>query len=689
MRPETDGGGPPSEAGPPAKTSSALRDSSVVPSIPDYDLLRRIDGGAYGEVWLARSVATGAMRAAKIVWRHNFEAFRREFEGIQSFEPISREHPSQLALFHIGRNDREGYFYYVMELADDFQQFENGVLEIRSDASGSKLQHSITPSLEDLSSYVPHTLRAELKRGRLPPARVLEIGLALTEALSHLHRNGLVHRDVKPSNVILVKGRPKLADIGLVTDASDQCSIVGTEGYLPPEGPGTPQADIFALGKLLYEAATGMDRRKFPDLPADLNSWPEAAAVLEINQVVLRACASDVRARYRDAEEVRRDLSQVKESKSLVRQRRRDRRWRNVRRGALWVAGAAVSAGILALVGHMFLRRGTQLSAKEPAHSSYSLGRNYLDRFEGAQDLQMAAAYFQQSTQGEPGFAPAYGCLAYTYTISSYDGWNQGWKDLPKAKEYALQGLKIREVPEAHLALGCYEMLKEWNWEDARGHYEKALALEPSSALCHFSHAEFLRVIGQADDALRELTNAMSLPHPKFLLLRLPSYLVDARHYQDALDAIQKASGSIPSDWVLNTERSALCALGRFDDAIEMDRKFQLSKGRRGDDVEHDVNLLKNGLVAEGAKGYWRAGKDMIQGFERICFYAQAGEKSKALAQLKLALQQRDLSTIFHVMTDWRLDEVRSEPGFSNILKEMNLPQPISEGGLPSTPPIK
>jgi serine/threonine protein kinase len=61
-----------------------------------------------------------------------------------------------------------------------------------------------------------------------------------------------------------VNGKPKLADIGLVTDASDTCSIVGTEGYLPPEGPGTPQADLFALGKVLYEAATGLDRRQLP-----------------------------------------------------------------------------------------------------------------------------------------------------------------------------------------------------------------------------------------------------------------------------------------------------------------------------------------------------------------------------------------------------------------------------------------
>src|SRR6187401_2639991 len=133
-----------------------------------------------------------------------------------------------------------------MELADDAQAGRASRLSEGSNKAGhvSRLpQRSSTgKSSETLDArYSACTLRLELKQdGVLPIDRCIEIGHALASALAYLHTHQLVHRDVKPSNVIFVGGVPKLADIGLVAGVDDARSFVGTEGYIPPEGPGAP-----------------------------------------------------------------------------------------------------------------------------------------------------------------------------------------------------------------------------------------------------------------------------------------------------------------------------------------------------------------------------------------------------------------------------------------------------------------
>ncbi len=105
-----------------------------LPKISDYELLRRIGSGSYGDVWLARNVL-GQFRAVTIIYRQRFpdpRPFEREFEGIQHFEPISRSHPSQLHILHVGKNDAEGCFYYVMELADSVTSNQYPVISNQS-----------------------------------------------------------------------------------------------------------------------------------------------------------------------------------------------------------------------------------------------------------------------------------------------------------------------------------------------------------------------------------------------------------------------------------------------------------------------------------------------------------------------------------------------------------------------------
>lgn len=290
------------------------------PAIPDYELLRRIGRGSYGEVWLARGV-TGVLRAVKIVWRERFAdaaPFEREFRGLKEFAAISLEEPVQLALLHAGQNAAAGFFYSVMELADDA---EHG--------------RTIAPA-----TYVPLTL-AELRarRGRLPAEECVRIGVELARALAALHRHGLVHRDIKPSNVILVGGRPKLADIGLVAPAADARTFIGTEGFVPPEGPGTPAADVYAFGKLLYELATGLDRADFPRLPPAVAGLPDAPMLFRLNAVILRSCAPNPRDRYADVTELLAGLLALPGGAAPP------RRWGRV------LAGAAVALPLAAAIG--------------------------------------------------------------------------------------------------------------------------------------------------------------------------------------------------------------------------------------------------------------------------------------------------------------------------------------------------
>lgn len=284
------------EAAQPAEPAAIGKSGSDgAPGVADHVLVRRVGKGGYGEVWLARN-AIGLHHVVKLVHRQDFTddgPYEREFRGIQKFMPISRSHPGFVHILQVGRNDERKFFYYVMETGDDEQAGQQ-----------------INPE-----TYTPKNLGSVIRqKGALPAKECVELGAALAEALHHLHQQQLIHRDIKPANIIYVNGRPKLADIGLVTElqsTNQDVSRLGTDGFMAPEGPGTAASDVYSLGKVLYEACMGLDRRRFPELPTALYESDDITERMELNRIIIHACEPNPDDRYATAAELAAELREL------------------------------------------------------------------------------------------------------------------------------------------------------------------------------------------------------------------------------------------------------------------------------------------------------------------------------------------------------------------------------------------
>ena len=257
-------------------------------TVGGYQLLERLGQGAMAQVYRARDPTSGAEVAVKILYPHltgdeGFVArFRREAQAAASLD-----HPHIIRILDHGTEGDLSYL--VMELIDG-------------------------PSLKDV---------LERREEPLSPDEAVRLVTTLAEALEHAHRQGIVHRDVKPSNVLLRGGRlddPVLTDFGVArmveaTVATAAGTTLGTPTYMAPEQgegkPGDARSDIYALGVILYELLTGR-----PPFEADspyalilrhIHTPPPSPRTLRpalpkpLEAVTLRALAKEPAARYPSA----------------------------------------------------------------------------------------------------------------------------------------------------------------------------------------------------------------------------------------------------------------------------------------------------------------------------------------------------------------------------------------------------
>ena len=259
-----------------------------------YRILRKLGTGGMANVYLAEDQELGRNVAIKILdERHAsdesfVERFRREAKNAAGLS-----HPNIVSIYD--RGEAEGTYYIAMEYLD-----------------GRSLKELI------------------VGRGPAPVPVAIDYARQILSALRFAHRNGIVHRDIKPHNVLVDgDGRLKVTDFGIAragaSEMTEAGSIIGTAQYLSPEqAKGTPvdhRSDIYSVGVVLYELLTG----KVPfsgDTAVEiamrhLSAVPEPPSALrpdlphELDMVVLRALAKDPEDRYQSAEEMDAELERV------------------------------------------------------------------------------------------------------------------------------------------------------------------------------------------------------------------------------------------------------------------------------------------------------------------------------------------------------------------------------------------
>src|SRR4051812_27210446 len=272
-----------------------------------YEIERHLARGGMAEVYVARDTLLDRPVALKVLFPELsadptfVERFRREAQAAANLN-----HPNIVSVFDWGEADNT--YFIVMEYVDG-------------------------PTLRDL-------LRTE---GRLHPDRAADIAADIAAALGFAHRNGVIHRDVKPGNVLISPtGQVKVTDFGIARAARDTAqenltqtgTVMGTATYFSPEQaqglPIDPRSDVYALGVVLYELVTGrapfvgdnpvaiayQHVREQPVPPSRTN--PDVPPALEA--IILRALAKSPDDRYASANELRNDLLAFREGRPVAAQ---------------------------------------------------------------------------------------------------------------------------------------------------------------------------------------------------------------------------------------------------------------------------------------------------------------------------------------------------------------------------------
>lgn len=254
-----------------------------------YRLVRFLGKGGFGEVWLCRSDSMGDYRALKFISTNHADRLEKEYEALLHYRKAAGLLRSQhlVPIEHANRNDSG--FYYVMPLAD------GGPVNDPADASWIPL--SLASKIHERAGMATWFSSRE----------IIALIEPVIEALQSLSDVGLVHRDVKPENILFLNGQPCLGDISLLGADAAAITRRGTPGYATPSWYLGGHPDMYGVAATLYTLLTGnppdkLGRAAFLWPPRGEASLSEAerAEWKRLHTIIRRACDEKVSERFAD-----------------------------------------------------------------------------------------------------------------------------------------------------------------------------------------------------------------------------------------------------------------------------------------------------------------------------------------------------------------------------------------------------
>jgi TolB-like protein/Tfp pilus assembly protein PilF len=315
-------------------------------------------------------------------------------------------------------------------------------------------------------------------------------------------------------------------------------------------------------------------------------------------------------------------------------------------------------------------------TANPEAYQLYLKGRFHWNKRTG-QDLKKAVEYFNQAIAVDPNYALGYAGLADVYALLPVYTEIMPREAMPKAKEAALKALSLEaQLADAHASLGFIMLSYEYDFAGAEREYLRAIELNPNYAMAHNYYGNFLSSLGRHEQGIAVYKRTLEIEPLSLVFNRgYGERLAIARRYDEAIAQLKK---TLDLDAGFVSARYSLAAVyqmkGDYGTCVDELAKYQELVGQ-----PRTAALMRESYANDGWRGFLRMVIDKRLRFESplhnlAVFYAALGEKDKAFAELNQAYENRD-NLILRLKVDPRLDPLRDDPRFQELLRKVGFPQ--------------